>query len=57
VTLGTCNRRGQELKEWFGSHPAEKLIPKDSENAAGAPEKQKWALSTFNHYRPLMSPS
>jgi integrase len=44
------------LKEWFGSHPAEELPPKDIENTlARAAEKQKWAPSTFNHYRSLMS--
>jgi integrase len=44
------------LKGWFGSHPAEELTPKDIENTLSrAAEKQKWAPSTFNHYRSLMS--
>ena len=44
------------LKEWFGSYPAEELTPKDIESTlARAAEKQKWAASTFNHYRSLMS--
>ena len=48
--------RFASLKEWFGSHAAEELTPKDIENAlARAAEKQKWAPSTFNHYRSLMS--
>src|SRR5229473_8412163 len=48
--------RFASLKEWFGSHPAEELTPKDIENTlARAAEKQKWAASTFNHYRSLMS--
>jgi hypothetical protein len=48
--------RFARLKEWFGSHPAEELTPKAIENTlARAAEKQKWAPSTFNHYRSLMS--
>jgi site-specific recombinase XerD len=48
--------RFASLKEWFGSHPAEELTPKDIENTlARAAEEQKWAPSTFNHYRSLMS--
>jgi integrase len=44
------------LKEWFGSHPAEELTPREIENRlAHAAEKEKWAPSTFNHYRSLMS--
>jgi len=44
------------LKDWFGSHPAEDLTPKEIENVlARAAEKEKWAPSTFNHYRSLMS--
>lgn len=44
------------LKEWFGSHPAEELTPKEIEHTlARAAEKEKWAPSTFNHYRSLMS--
>ncbi len=44
------------LKEWFGTHPAEELTPKEIENVlARAAEKEKWAPSTFNHYRSLMS--
>ena len=48
--------RFASLKEWFGSHPAEELTPREIENAlARAAEKHKWAASTFNHYRSLMS--
>jgi len=44
------------LKDWFGTHPAEELTPKEIENTlARAAEKEKWAPSTFNHYRSLMS--
>lgn len=44
------------LKEWFGSYPAEELAPKEIEKRlARAAEKEKWAPSTFNHYRSLMS--
>ena len=44
------------LKEWFGNNPAEELTPKEIENKlAAAAEKEKWAPSTFNHYRSLMS--
>jgi len=44
------------LKEWFGSHPAGELTPKEIENVlARAAERGKWAPSTFNHYRSLMS--
>lgn len=48
--------RFASLKEWFGSHAAEELIPQDIESTlARAAEKEKWAPSTFNHYRSLMS--
>ena len=48
--------RFASLKEWFGSHAAEELTPKDIESTlARAAEKEKWAPSTFNHYRSLMS--
>lgn len=48
--------RFASLKEWFGFYPAEELTPKDIESTlARAAEKQKWAPSTFNHYRSLMS--
>jgi len=44
------------LKEWFGNNPAEELTPKEIENKLAADaEKEKWAPSTFNHYRSLMS--
>jgi integrase len=44
------------LKEWFGAHPAEELTPKEIESVlARMAEKEKWAPSTFNHYRSLMS--
>jgi integrase len=48
--------RFASLGEWFGSHPAEELAPKEIENTlARAADKKKWAPSTFNHYRSLMS--
>jgi integrase len=48
--------RFASLKEWFGSHAAEELTPKDIESTlARAAKKEKWAPSTFNHYRSLMS--
>ena len=48
--------RFARLKEWFGSHPAEELTPKEMENTlARVAEKEEWAPSTFNHYRSLMS--
>jgi len=44
------------LKEWFGVHPAEELTPKEIESTlARVAEKRKWAPSTFNHFRSLMS--
>jgi integrase len=44
------------LKEWFGAHPAEDLAPKEIESRlARVAEKERWAPSTFNHYRSLMS--
>src|SRR5467141_327264 len=44
------------LKNSFGSHPAEELTPKETENIlARAADRGKWAPSTFNHYRSLMS--
>jgi integrase len=44
------------LKEWFGAEPAEELTPREIEyKLAKAAEKDKWASSTFNHYRSLMS--
>jgi integrase len=48
--------RFASLKEWFGSYPAEELTPQEIERTlARAAEKEKWAASTFNHYRSLMS--
>ncbi|MFZ0580513.1 MAG: hypothetical protein WAN72_00790 [Candidatus Acidiferrales bacterium] len=48
--------RFASLKEWFGSEPAEELTPREIEyKLAKAAEKEKWAPSTFNHYRSLMS--
>lgn len=44
------------LKEWFGSHPAEELAPKEIEKRlADVADDEEWAASTFNHYRSLMS--
>ena len=48
--------RFARLKEWFGAYPAEELTPKEIENRlAKVAERGKWAPSTFNHYRSLMS--
>jgi integrase len=48
--------RFARLKEWFGKHPAEELTPKEIEQRlARVAEEEKWAPSTFNHYRSLMS--
>jgi hypothetical protein len=48
--------RFASLKEWFGAHPAEELTPKEIEQKlARVAEKEKWAPSTFNHYRSLLS--
>jgi integrase len=48
--------RFASLKEWFGSYPAEELTPQEIEKTlARTAEKEKWAASTFNHYRSLMS--
>ena len=48
--------RFANLKEWFGAQPAEELAPKEIEHKlARVAEKEKWAPSTFNHYRSLVS--
>jgi integrase len=48
--------RFARLKEWFGKHPAEELTPREMENKlAAAADKEKWAPSTLNHYRSLLS--
>ena len=48
--------RFANLKDWFGKHPADDLTPKEIENRlASVGEKEKWAPSTFNHYRSLVS--
>ncbi|HVH70695.1 MAG TPA: site-specific integrase [Candidatus Dormibacteraeota bacterium] len=48
--------RFAKLKDWFGNYPAEELTPKEIESRLGkAAEKEKWAPSTFNHYRSLVS--
>ncbi|HYY72354.1 MAG TPA: tyrosine-type recombinase/integrase [Candidatus Bathyarchaeia archaeon] len=48
--------RFANLKDWFGNYPAEELTPKEIESSlAKAAEKEKWAPSTFNHYRSLVS--
>jgi len=40
--------RFASLDEWFDSHPAEELAPKEIENArARAADKEKWAPSTL----------
>lgn len=49
-----CSRM-KRLKEWFGSHSAESLSGQEMEarlsEISGA---EKWAPSTFNHYRSLL---
>lgn len=48
--------RFASLKSWFGSYPAEELTPQEIEKTlARVAEKEKWAPSTFNHYRSLTS--
>ena len=48
--------RFASLKEWFGSHAAEELSPKEIEHRlAKVAENEQWAPSTFNHYRSLLS--
>jgi integrase len=48
--------RFARLKEWFGGAPAEELTPKEIEQRLSrVAEHEKWAPSTFNHYRSLMS--
>jgi integrase len=48
--------RFASLKDWFGSYPAEELTPQEIEKTlARSADKEKWAPSTFNHYRSLMS--
>ena len=48
--------RFASLKEWFGSHAAEELTPKEIEHRlAKVAENGRWAPSTFNHYRSLLS--
>jgi hypothetical protein len=48
--------RFANLKAWFGKCSAEELTPKEIEDVlARAAHKEKWAPSTFNHYRSLMS--
>lgn len=48
--------RFASLKEWLGSYPADELTPQEIEKTlTRAAEKEKWAASTFNHYRSLMS--
>lgn len=43
-------------KEWLGSEPAAELTPREIEyKLAKAAEKGKWAPSTFNQFRSLMS--
>jgi integrase len=49
-------KRFASLKEWFGSHAAEELTPKEIEyRLVKVAEKEQWAPSTSNHYRSLMS--
>jgi integrase len=55
-SYGTDVPRFKLLKEWFGSHSADDLTPREIEKQlARAAETEEWAPSTFNHYRSLMS--
>ena len=50
--------RFANLKDCFGKHPPEELTPKEIDHRfASMAEKEKWAHSTFNQYRSLVSPS
>lgn len=55
-SYGTDAPRFARLKEWFGSRIAETLTPKEIESTLNrAAEQERWAASTFNHYRSLVS--
>lgn len=48
--------RFAQLKEWFGNRIAETVTPKEIEDILNrASEQGRWAASTFNHYRSLLS--
>ena len=48
--------RFARLKKWFGSSVADQITPREIENRlASVASDEKWAASTFNHYRSLMS--
>jgi hypothetical protein len=48
--------RFARLKEWFGKRPAEALTPLEIEDTlSSAATEERWAASTFNHYRSLVS--
>ena len=52
----TDKPRFARLKKWFGSCAADEITPKEIENRlARVALDEKWAASTFNHYRSLMS--
>ena len=43
------------LVEWFGSREAESITSPEMEHRiSDAPAKEKWAASTYNHYRSLL---
>ena len=47
--------RMKRLKEWFGNRQVESLsVPEIEEQLCEAARAEKWAASTFNHYRALM---
>ena len=47
--------RGKRLKEWFGDYSAESLSSSEMEERLWeTASKEKWAASTFNHYRSLL---
>jgi site-specific recombinase XerD len=48
--------RFARLKKWFGSSVADQITPREIENRlASVASSEKWAASTYNHYRSLMS--
>ncbi len=48
--------RFARLKKWFGSSVADEIAPQEIENRlARVASEERWAASTFNHYRSLMS--
>ncbi len=45
----------KRLKEWFGSREAESLAGQEMEKRlSDVATAEKWAASTYNHYRSLL---